>query len=127
MTEWKVGDWVIYDMGVNQIVRVDEDGNSMEVTCGVISTFGNLKSQMRPLTIENKRIGEGMKSYYKALDNIDGHAGFNYPDIHRYFNHLALEAMDGDREHAFEKARDFLEHARNYKPIIDGIRLFRRS
>ena len=35
-----------------------------------------------------------MEIIYKRLNQIDGEAGFNYPDISSHFAQLALDAID---------------------------------
>ena len=77
--------------------------------------------------MQNKRIVEHFDAIYDRLREIDGNAGFNYPDINRYFCDLALQAMDqtGDSKEPYDKAAQFVQEARDHKSEIDGIRLFR--
>lgn len=122
----KVGDWVILDMEIGQFEKViDED--CVSFSTGFINTSGSIAERFRPLTLRNKRIAETFDALYKRLNKIDGEAGFNYPDIHRYFSQLTLQAIDGkDNERMFDKATEFVQAAKDYTPIIDGVRLFRR-
>lgn len=126
---WVVGDWVVFDLKVGQIKELRVNGSG-EFSDGMISTSGHIVERFRPLTLRNKRIVESFDYYYGQLRNIDGEIGFNYPDISSYFAELALDAIDADDDGAavaFDKATAFLAAAREYKPNIDGIALFRRS
>jgi hypothetical protein len=125
---WKVGDWAVFDRGIFQIKEIRESG-SIEVSDGVCSTFGYLSDRLRPLTLRNKRIGEWFDFYYRELGRINGERGFNYPDINRHFNELALRAIDGadeDKE-PYEQATEFVRMARDYTPVIQGVPLFRAA
>ena len=123
--EWKAGDWVVYDLRVGQITEITEDGYP-RFSDGHIGTSGNLFDRFRPLTLRNKSIVETFEIIYKRLNEIDGERGFNYPDISSYFAHMAREAIDGkDHDKMYDKAQEFVRDARDYKPIIQGVRLFR--
>lgn len=125
MTKWKEGDWVVFDLRVGQVKGI-RDGYE-EFTDGVIGTSGGIADRFRPLTIRNKCTAETFDYYYKELGKLSGEAGFNYPDISRHFNQLALDAMDGDvKDRApYEKAQEFVRDAGDYKPVIQGVSLFR--
>ena len=101
----------------------------MEVSDGSFSTFGNLSDRLRPLTLRNKRTGEWFEWHYDELRKIRGSGGFNYPDIHRFFSQLALDAMDGAEgdQTPYDDAREFLQQARDYVPLIKGVHLFREA
>lgn len=124
--EWKAGDWCIYEM---KIVHINKIEPYVEYTDGVIcGSGGRLKEDFRPLTVRNKQIIESMDYYYDLLGEQDGSAGFNFPDIHRYFAQISRDAIDGDDEAiktAIKKAQDFFSAARDYEKVIDGVRLFR--
>ena len=126
--EWKVGDWVTFDMGIGQITELRDEG-AASFSDGSFETSGMLAERFRPLTLRNKNIVEGFHAWYMNLRDIDGHAGFNYPDISSYFSYLALCAMDTvDNEHAkvfYDRAQDFVRAAKSYTPEIDGVKLFR--
>lgn len=126
--EWKAGDWVTFDLDIGQIKEI-RDQTSVSFSNGFCETSGNLFDRFRPLTLQSKSIVETFDTYYKRLKEIDGNAGFNYPDIHSYFSALALRAIDhaDDFEHdaPYRKAQEFVAAARGYIPRIDGIRLFR--
>lgn len=127
--EWKVGDWVILDLDIGQITRFCEDG-AAEFSTGFINTSGHsLAGRFRHLTLNNKRIVETLDAIYKRLKEIDGNVGFNYPDISSYFASLALEAIDREdsQKKVFDTAYEFVREARNYRPTIQGVRLFRRA
>lgn len=121
---WKVGDWVIFDLSIGQIKRM---GDFEEFSDGSFATSGRLADRFRPLTLRGKSIIEYFDHYYRALNNIEGHAGFNFPDIFQHFSQLARDAIDDEaaQKDYLEKAKDFFGEARDYKPIIQGISLFR--
>lgn len=121
---WRAGDWAVFDLEIVQIKQVEP---YCEVTTGIISTSGKLLDRLRPLTLRNKVTVESFAYYYKELSRIRGERGFNYPDISRLFCDLALQAMDGAEkdEKPYDKAQAFVRDARDYKPIIQGINLFR--
>lgn len=126
----KTGDWVVFDLDVGQIKRLEEDGIA-EFSDGFCCTSGfRLAERFRPLTLRSKRIVESFDHYYMRLREIDGESGFNYPDISRYFSQLALNAIDtqesGEKDF-YEKAQQFVRDAREYKPVIHGVSLFRRN
>jgi len=123
--QFKVGDWVIYGMDIGQITRLNDDGID-GFTSGWIDTSGSLADRFRPLTLAGKRIVESMNKRYDLLREIDGEAGFNYPDISAYFNKLVLQAIDSGAPNDYLlKATTFVEAAKKYTPVIDGVRLFR--
>ena len=124
-TDWKVGDWVAFDRSIGQIKELREDGMAT-FSDGFFEASGQLVERFRPLTLKSKRIVESFDIYYNRLRDIDGESGFNYPDISRYFSALAMNCIDGDNS-AYKKAQDFVQAARGYLPVIDGIRLFRRK
>lgn len=126
--EWKIGDWVVFDLRIGQIMGLDEGGFA-EFSDGTFRTSGRLADRFRPLTMRNKCAIEYFDHYYNRLREINGEAGFNYPDISQYFAQLSLDAMDGDEKDKvpYEKVQQFLQDARDYKPVINGISLFRRS
>lgn len=122
---WKIGDWVIFDLLVGQIKEI-RDGGCASFSDGTFETSGRLMDRFRPLTLRNKSIVESFAIYYSRLSEIDGNAGFNFPDISRYFADLAREAIDSeDNKAMYDKAQQFERDARDYKPMIQGIRLFR--
>lgn len=127
--EWKVGDWVVFDLNIAQITKLEP---YQEVSDGSASTSGRLSDRFRPLTLTNKSIMEYFGYYYRELRKIRGEHGFNYPAISRYFCELSLESIDcGDDHEAqrkiHEKAPAFLRMAQEYTPIIDNVHLFRQS
>lgn len=127
--DWKVGDWVVFDLGIRQVTEV-RDG-FLSASDGSVVTHGNLADQMRPLTLRNKRIVEYFDYYYNKLREQDGEAGFNYPDISKHFANLSLQSIDelgSEQSGQFhESARDFLKLAETYEPVIQGVALFRRN
>ena len=131
-TEWKVGDWAVFERGIIQITEMRE-GGAIEVADGTFRTFGHLLDRLRPLTLRNKRIAEWFDFYYRELGHINGERGFNYPDISRHFNKLMLRAIDEGSEDGpetnepFDLATDFVRSARDYAPVIQGVQLFRAA
>lgn len=124
---WAVGDWVIFDLKIGQIKELRDD-DAASFSDGFFETSGRLTERFRPLTLRNKRVVETFSIYYERLREIDGEAGFNYPDIHLLFSRLALEAIDNeDCETPFSKALQFVGDARSYKAGIQGVNLFRRN
>lgn len=128
--QWNVGDWVVLDMDVGQIKTSYAD-DCFSFSDGWSETSGSrIHERFRPLTLRSKRIVEHFKHLYKRLDEIDGSRGFNYPDISAYFSSLALSAIDvadDDASQFYDAAIEFLAGAREYKPVIQGVRLFRRA
>lgn len=123
--EIKKGDWCIYGLDIVQIVETEP---YIEYSTGIIRGGNATRAHIRPLTLQSKVIVEGMEHYYEMLRDMDGNAGFNFPDISSYFAELALEAIDGDTEaaqSAWKKAQDFISAAKDYEKVIAGVRLFR--
>ena len=123
-SDWKVGDWAVFDRGIVQITEI-RDNDNCEVSTGTINTYGRLLDRLRPLTMNNKVIAETFAWYYRELYKIKGNRGFNFPDISNRFNDLALMAMDGEFESAREGVVEFVQLAKEYTPVIQGIQLFR--
>lgn len=127
--DWKVGDWVIFDLKVGQIKELRGHGCA-SFSDGWFETSGHLCDRFRPLTLNNKRAVEYFDTIYGRLREIDGQAGFNYPDISRHFSDLALRAIDAnvdDAKQFFDAANEFVSDARHYARVIQGLRLFRRA
>jgi hypothetical protein len=124
--EVTAGDWVILDRAVGQVKELRDDGMA-SFSDGFFETSGRLAGRFRPLTLRNKNIAETFDTIYRRLKEIDGEAGFNYPDINSYFSQLTLDAIDSDdHKSMYDKAHEFVRAARDYTPVIDGVRLFRR-
>lgn len=125
---WKVGDWAVFDRDIVQIKEIREGGGT-SVSEGSFETSGMLLDRLRPLTLRNKRTAEWFDYYYRDLNKINGHAGFNFPDISRYFSNQALRAMDGaeDDKAPFDEVMEFVRQARDYVPVIQGVQLFRAA
>lgn len=124
----KDDDWVVCDRRIGQVSQIREDGMA-RFRDGFSELGGHILEDCRPLTLRSKAIAETFDIYYKRLKEIDGNAGFNYPDISRYFSNLTLNAIDhpeGEKQF-YEMGQEFIREARDYKPVIDGIRLFRRA
>lgn len=126
--KWNLHDWAIFDREIVQITEI-RDSDSVTVSDGSFSTSGNLLPRLRKLSLRNKRIIEFFEFYYKDLRRIRGEGGFNYPDISRYFNDLTLSAIDDEANDRiyFDKARNFVKEANDYKPLIDNVQLFREG
>lgn len=128
MTDWKVGDWAVFERDIIQIKDIRE-GGGCSVSEGSFETSGMLLDRLRPLTLRNKRITEWFDYYYRELSKINGERGFNYPDISRHFNNLVLQAIDGadDDKMPFDQVHEFIRSARDYVPVIQGVPLFRAA
>jgi hypothetical protein len=124
--QFRPGDWCIYEMDIVQIKKMEPH---VEYSNGIIAGSGRGLAQFfRPLTLENKVIAETMDHYYEKLRDMDGSAGFNFPDICRYFSDLVLDAIDGGDDAcraAYEKAKNFVRLANDCQKVIDGVHLFR--
>lgn len=127
MTDWKAGDWAVFEQDIVQIKEIRDSGCS--VSDGSFETSGQLLDRLRPLTLRNKRITEWFAWHYRDLRKLRGERGFNYPDIARHFSKLALRAIDGpdDDKAPFEEAQEFIRRARDYAPEIQGVQLFRAA
>lgn len=126
MHTWKLNDWVIYELHFGQITALEKD--RVQFSDGSFSTSGSVRmlEDFRPLTLRNKSLIESFTYYYKRLDDIDGNGGFNYPDINRHFCVLSRNAIDSKTpEDYFTLASQFVQDVREYKPVIQGVRLFR--
>jgi hypothetical protein len=128
----KVGDWVICDCRICQVQEV-EDGRVTEVSDGCITHSGN-SLDCRPLTLANKSITERIVGYEDRLNGLPGRNALNWPDIHRFFERLVMDAIDycttsDKRPDAFyDKAAKFFEAVKNKLQDVDevdGIRIFR--
>lgn len=128
MSNWNIGDWAVFDRSIVQIKDIRE-GGGCSVSDGSFETSGDLLGHLRPLTLRNKHAAEWFDYHYRELNHINGHGGFNFPDISRYFSRLALRAMDGpvDDKTPFDEAQEFLRQARDYVPVIQGVSLFREA
>lgn len=122
--DWKVGDWVVFDLSIVQIKEL-RDNDCASVSDGTFETSGRLLDRFRPLTLKNKNIVETFDIYYGRLSEIDGESGFNYPAIFAYFSQLALDAIDHGGKEPFTMAQEFIVGARDYKTTIQGVPLFR--
>lgn len=127
--KFKVGDWATHDMGVVQIKKIDDEGYAC-ISDGWFETSGKLADRLRPLTLRSKRIVEWFDIVYTRLKDIDGEVGFNYPRISQHFSQLAIQAIDCDEDDQkakqyFDQADAFVSEAREYKPMIQGVALFR--
>jgi hypothetical protein len=124
---WKIGDWVVFDLSIGQVKEIRAYGETF--SDGIFETSGRLADRFRPLTLRNKRIIDWFDWHYNELRKLNGNTGFNYPDINRYFCHLALQAIDEEDIEAgkkfFNKGSDFVKAAGNYQKTIDGVNLFR--
>lgn len=121
----KTGDWCVYGLDIVQVIATEP---YLEYSTGIIRGGNASREHMRPLTLEGKVAVETMDHYYQMLRDMDGSAGFNYPGISNYLSGLALDVIDGDEAEAkaaYGKAQEFTRAARDYTPIIDGVRLFR--
>jgi hypothetical protein len=125
----KEGDWVVCGLKIGQIKQI-RDGSCASFSDGMFELSGSILDRCRPLTLRNKQITETFDYYYDQVRKIDGSSGFNFPDINRYFEILAVTAIDlpdEENKQIYEKAQNFLREAEDYKPFIDAVKLFRRA
>jgi len=124
--EWKVGDWCIRALDIVQIEKLDPP--VISVSSGMFCTAGRFIDELRPLTLRNKRTIEYYEYYLRELSKIDGEVGFNYPRISDHFEELARKDMDSISEGSYRSmAGHFVEEAKRYVPVIQGVQLFRRK
>lgn len=127
--EFNEGDWVIFDLSIGQIKKIDKKFNPPFATFedGYFNTNGNIYNRFRSLTLQNKRIVESINIYYDRLREIDGSSAFNYPEIFSYFTKQALNIIDDPKNSKlyYDTILNFIEKAKKYEKYIDGIPLFR--
>lgn len=125
---FKQGDWVIHDRKIGKIKSIREEGFA-SFTDGYFETSGRILDDCRPLTLESKVAAENFDYYYRELRKIDGSGGLNYPDINRHFSALCLKAIDcpDDWKSIQDEAIAFIREARDYRPVIQGVKLFGRA
>lgn len=125
---WKEGDWAVYGRDIVQIKKISDEG-WCEISDGMFATSGRLFEGLRPLTLRNKRAAEWFEWHYDELRKVRGEGGFNWPDINRHFDWLTLRAIDGPEtdQAPYDEARAFIQEARDYKPVIQGVHLFRAA
>lgn len=134
---YQVGDWVIHDYEIAQVRKVEYE-NVTEVSTGFFNTSGrSFNACIRPLTLKSKVVAESIGTYYIQLRALRGSNSFNFPDIHRHFSDLSMQAIDfredgrndGLDNPFIEKAKDFVQKFRdkiNEYDEVDGIEIFRR-
>src|SRR5262245_39593217 len=106
---FKEGDWVVLDLKIGQIKRLDEEEGTACVSDGFAENSGRVLDRLRPLTLRNKRIADTFQIYYNRLHEINGYSGFNWSEIYSYFAELARHSIDnvGSNE-ADKKVMNFL-------------------
>lgn len=138
--KYKVGDWVIHNYEIKQIMDIHPNGNVHELSTGTMRVSSmDLTDDIRPLTLQAKVLSESFQFYYKKLNELKGSSALNWPDINRYFSKLCLQAIDeglsgkkykeGELNSNLKEALDFYNKVREkidgYSEI-NGIALFRR-
>lgn len=114
---FKVGDWVIHDYEIKQVIAVEETPTNRvtEVSCGYFNTSGNHLICF-PLTLANKRVADNITTYCDRLREENGSRDLNWPDINRYFCQKTAEAIEGDADKVFEEVNNFV------KTVTDSLR-----
>lgn len=100
----QVGDWMIFDLAVSQIKELRHDDGYAVVADAFTQTSGKIATRLRSLTLKSLRCAQLFESQYRRLKEIDGAAGFNYPDISEYFSALCLDTIDSAAADPFDKA-----------------------
>lgn len=128
-----VGDWVIHGYEIAQITKM-EDSRVREVSTGSFST-SSTDLEVRPLTLRSKRLAENFEYFYNELNDLEGSRSLNWPDIHRYFSSLTINAIDdttkyteGQTNKYVKEAQDFFIKVRDKLQGVDsvnGIDLFK--
>lgn len=131
---YQKGDWVIHDYEIYQVMEVI-DGNAAELSNGYVRCYGK-GLKVRPLTLRSKVFAETFKDYRSKLNATPGSHALNWPDIHRYFSNLCLEAIDSTAEYKEGETNKFVVEGSEFVnrtidalrmiPDINGINLFRR-
>lgn len=104
----KVDDWGYHDFELGQVKEIT-DGRVTEFTTCYIRT-GGYDLNFYPLTSKTKVISDGFKAVSSEIHR-EGHAGLNYPDIHRWLVDRWEEALalDENDAQAVRKVWDQLE------------------
>lgn len=89
----KVGDFGYHDFKLGQVMAV-ENGRVTEFSTGYIRTSGADLSFV-PLSLRALRVADEFATISRAIHD-KGHAGLNYPDIHRWLvrKWLDTQALD---------------------------------
>lgn len=132
--KYKVGDWVVYNYRIHQVMEINENGQPRELSTGYIRCSSN-ELEVRPLTLKSKVMAERIEELYGQLRKLPGSNSLNYPDISRYFAILCFDAIDdeteyqeGDYSKDLKLAEEFVRKTRDALtsvPEVDGVRLFR--
>lgn len=107
-----------------------EEGRITEVSDGTFCTSSR-HLDVRPLTLINKAIAEGVNYYSKELHALN--ANLNYPDIHRYLCSKCYEIIDYEKKanSLWEELGDFVAGIKHHVADtiqfnLNGIDIFRR-
>jgi hypothetical protein len=132
-TDVKVGDWVIYDCKMMQVMRIFPQGG-LDLSDGMFRTSGPREVYLA--TAKSKRIAEICDRYHSELYEKYGRIIQNWPGLKDKAWELctaALEVQDDDDAlgEALEKAEDFYtrvkDKAEEVRAIrIDGHKIFER-
>lgn len=130
MTTFKVGDWVISEFEIKQVMEMQGD-RVTELSDGSFRSGGS-DLQCHPLTLRNKNIADNIRHYNQKLHDAPHSIGLNFPDIHRWLSDKCSEAIEAESDDGVKVILDEVasmynqvkEHLNN-PPIIKGIKLFR--
>lgn len=109
--KWKLGDWCICRMKIQQITEVDKDTLlPTTVSCGFISSGSrDWTPDLFPLTLRNKRIAYHFEYLYDELHKK--YRNLNFPDLFAHFCNKCDECLaatsEQDVDRLFEEIRDF--------------------
>jgi hypothetical protein len=138
--QWQVGDWCVNGYEIKVIKEIKGDKVTGLSTGYIESHYNNFNPDLFPLTMQTKRIVEGVESEYKKLRQYNN---LNFPDINRKYESFAwdgckLTFKDFEEEEvclkAFEKfwrevydfTNSILDGVESLKgKEVKGVRLFR--
>lgn len=138
--KWQVGDWCVNGYEIKVIKEIKGEKVTCLSTGYIESHYQNFNPDLFPLTMQTKRIVEGVESEYKKLRKYNN---LNFPDINRKYESFAWdgckltfeafkseEACNKSFENFWKQVYNFtnsvIDGAENVKEKeVGGVRLFR--